>query len=325
MSKVYVTRVIAQEALEKLRAAAEVSVWPDPEAPPSRAELLKQVREADGLLCLLTDTVDTEVMAAAPRLRVISNCAVGYDNVDVAEATRRGIMVCNTPGVLTETTADLAWSLIMAAARRISESERYLRAGKWQSWSPQLMLGQDVWGATLGVIGLGRIGQAVARRARGFEMRILYHDSERKPEAEPESGATFVDLPTLLRESDFVSIHVPLTEQTRHLIGREELALMKPTAVLVNTARGPVLDGSALAEALKQGRIFAAGLDVFETEPISPDDPLLKLDSVVLLPHIGSASVGTRTRMAQMAAENVIAGLKRERPRYLVNPEVLAS
>jgi len=308
-----------------LRREASVTVWPEPEVPPPPEAVVEQVREVEGVLCLLTDRIDGEVIAAGKRLRVISNCAVGYDNIDVAAATRRGILVCNTPGVLTETTADLAWALLMAAARRIAESDRYVRAGKWRSWSPQLMLGQDVGGATLGVIGLGRIGQAVARRARGFDMRVLYYDIVRVPEVERSVGAEFVELPVLLRESDFVSIHTPLTEETRHLIGAEELTLMKPTAVLVNSARGGVVDAQALAAALRKGEIFAAGLDVFESEPLPADDPLLDLENVVVLPHIGSASVATRTRMARMAAGNLIAGLKGERPPYLVNPEVFSS
>lgn len=324
MAKVYVTRPLAEEALQAVRAEAEMSLWEDPDLPPPREILLREVRAVEGLLCLLTDMVDEEVMAAGEGLRVISNCAVGYDNIDLAAATARSIMVCNTPGVLTQTTADLAWALLMAAARRIVSADAYLRAGKWKSWSPQLMLGQDIGGATLGIVGLGRIGQAVARRAKGFDMRLLYTDVSPKPEAEAEVEAEFVDLPTLLKAADFVSIHTPLTEETHHLIGAEELALMKPSAVLVNTARGPVVDGAALAEALREGRIFAAGLDVFEREPIDLDDPLLELDNVVLLPHIGSGSVATRTRMANMAAANLIAGIKGQRPPNLVNPEVLS-
>ncbi len=256
---------------------------------------------------------------------MISNYAVGYDNIDVAAATARGILVCNTPGVLTETTADLAWALLMAAARRVVAADGYLRAGKWRSWSPQLMLGQDVHGATLGIVGFGRIGQAVARRAQGFGMRILYHDLERKAQAEEAVGAEFAGLRDLLRASDFVSVHTPLTEETHHLIGSEELALMKPTAVLINTARGPVVDGGAVAEALRERRIFAAALDVFEREPPAPDDPLLKLDNAVVVPHIASASVATRTRMAMMAAENLLAGLRGERPPHLVNLEAFSA
>jgi len=325
VDKVYVTRLIAEEALAAVRAAAEVTVWPEPDLPPPHEVIVREVAGVDGLLCLLTDRIDAEVIAAGENLQVISNFAVGYDNIDVAAATGRGILVCTTPGVLTETTADLAWALLMAAARRVGEADRYLRAGKWRSWSPQLMLGHDIHGATLGIVGLGRIGQAVARRAKGFDMRILYTDIAPKPEAEAALGAEFVDLPALLRTSDFVSLHTPLTPETHPLIGAQELAMMKPTAVLVNTARGPVVDGTALAEALRERRIFAAGLDVFESEPMPPEDPLLGLDNVVLLPHIGSASVATRSRMATMAAENLIAGMKGERPLNLVNPEVLSS
>jgi len=324
MPKVYVTRPIAEQALDMIRRQAEVTLWSDPDRPPPHAELVRGVRDADGLLCLLTDQVDAEVIAAGERLKVISTHAVGYDNIDVAAATARGIPVCNTPGVLTEATADLTWALIMAAARRVTEAERYLRAGKWKSWSPQLLLGLEVHRATLGIVGLGRIGQAVARRARGFDLRVLCTSASRKPEAEGELGAEFVDLETLLRESDIVSVHVPLTEATRGLIGAAELALMKPTALLINTARGPVIDQAALVQALQQGVIAGAGLDVYEVEPLPADDPLLALDNVVLLPHLGSATVATRTRMAVMAAENLIAGITGERPPYLVNPEVLA-
>ena len=323
MSKVYVTRPMAEEALALLRSQAEVALWPDPDLPPPHEEIVRQVREADGLVCLLTDWIDAEVIAAGARLRVISTVAVGYDNIDVAAATARRIPVCNTPGVLTEATADLTWALLMAAARRVTEAERYLRAGRWRSWSPQLLLGQDVYGATLGLIGLGRIGQAVARRARGFDMRVLYHSATRKPEVERELGVEWADLEALLRESDFVSLHVPLTEETRNLIGARELALMKPTAVLINTARGQVVDQEALVATLQGGRLAAAGLDVFQVEPLAADDPLLSLENVVLLPHLGSASVATRRRMAMMAAENLVAGLRGERPPYLVNPEVL--
>lgn len=324
MARVYVTRAIADEALARIRAEAEVSLWPDRDAPPPREVLLREARGADGLLCLLTDDVDAEVIEAGERLRVISNYAVGYNNIDVAAATARRILVCNTPGVLTETTADLAWALLMAAARRVVEGDRYLRAGKWRSWSPQLMLGQDVHGATLGIVGFGRIGQAVARRARGFAMRILYTDVEQKAEAAREVGAEFVDLGSLLATADFVSVHTPLTEETRYLIGEKELALMKPTAVLINTARGSVVDERAVADALREGRLFAAGLDVFESEPPAPDEPVLQLEKAVVLPHIASASVATRTRMAMMAAENLLAGLKGERPPHLVNVEAFS-
>lgn len=288
MAKVYITRPIADKALALVRGAAEI-------------------------------------IAAGENLGAISNMAVGYDNIAVPAATARNILVGNTPAVLTETTADLAWSLIAAAARRIPEADRYLRAGRWKSWSPQLMLGQDICGSTLGIIGLGRIGQAVARRAKGFDMRILYADLAPKPDAEEALGVRFAELHELLRESDIVSIHTPLTDRTHHLIGARELALMKPSAVLVNTARGTVVDGRALADALREGRIFAAGLDVFESEPPALDDPLLQLDNCVSLPHIGSASVDTRTRMATMAADGLLAALEGRRPPHLVNPEAFSS
>jgi glyoxylate reductase len=323
--KVYVTRPIAEEALAMLRREAEVILWPEPEVPPSHDEIVRGVAEAEGLLCLLTDPIDREVIEAGRRLRVISTYAVGFDNIDLAAASARGILVCNTPGVLTETTADLAWALMMAAARRIPESDRYVRAGRWRSWSPQILLGHDLHGATLGIVGFGRIGQAMARRAVGFGMKVIYYNPTPKPEAAEPLGAEYRELSDLMRESDFVSLHTPLTGETRNLIGAAELALMKPTAVLVNTARGGVVEAKALTTALEEGRIFAAGLDVFESEPVAADDPLLQLENVVVLPHIGSASVATRALMARMAVENLIAGMKGERPRHLLNPEVLAT
>jgi len=288
MAKVYITRPIADEALALVRGAAQI-------------------------------------IAAGENLRAVSNMAVVCDNINVPAATVRNILVCNTPGLLAETTADLAWSLIAAAARPIPEADRHLRAGRWKSRSPQLMLGQDICGSTLGIIGLGCIGQAVARRAKGFDMRILYADLAPKPDAEEALGVRFAELHELLRESDIVSIHTPLTDRTHHLIGARELALMKPSAVLVNTARGTVVDGRALADALREGRIFAAGLDLFESKPPALDDPLLQLDNCVVLPHIGSASVDTRTPMATMAADGLLAALEGRRPPYLVNPEAFSS
>ncbi|MGC8842726.1 MAG: 2-hydroxyacid dehydrogenase, partial [bacterium] len=248
---------------------------------------------------------------------------VGYDNIDVKEATRRKIMVTNTPGVLTETTADLTFALILATARRLVEADKFTRSGKWKSWGPMLFLGRDVYGATLGIIGMGRIGQAVARRAKGFNMKIIYYSRRRNEEAEKELGAEYRELHSLLKEADIITIHTPLTEETYHLIGEKELSLMKPSAILINTARGAVVDQRALFKALKEKRIFGAGLDVYEKEPIDADDPLLELDNVVVLPHIGSATVETRGRMARMAAENLLAGLRGEIPQNLVNPEVL--
>ena len=320
--KVYVTRVIPEEGLRLVRAFAETSVW-EGESPPPEDVLRREVRDCEGLLALLTDTIDAPLLEAAPRLRVISNYAVGYDNIDVAAATARKILVCNTPGVLTETTADLAFALLMAAARRLVPADAYTRAGKWKTWEPMLLLGQDIHDATLGIVGLGRIGAEMARRGRGFSMRLLYFDTERRPELEKELGPEHRPLGELLQESDFVTLHTPLGEKTRHLIGARELALMKTTAILINTSRGPVVETEALVEALRENRIAGAGLDVFEEEPLPPDHPLLALDNVVLAPHIGSASFATRSRMAVMAAENLIAALKGQRPAHLVNPEAL--
>lgn len=322
MSKphVFVTRIIPDKGLEMVRETCIVTLWED-ELPPPRDVLLREIARADGLLCLLTDPVDADVIDAAPNLRVISQMAVGFDNIAIAAATRRGIPVGHTPGVLTDTTADFAFALLMAAARRISEAERFTRAGRWKTWGPTLLMGQDVHGATLGIVGMGRIGQAVARRARGFDMRILYSDPS-EPEAARELGATRVALDDLLAESDFVSLHVPLTADTRRLIDARALARMKPTAILINTARGPIVDQRALYDALVSGRIAYAALDVTDPEPIPVDDPLLTLDNCLIVPHIASSSVATRTRMAVMAAENLIAGLNGERLPHCANPEI---
>ena len=322
MSKptVFVTRIIPEKALQMVREHGAATVW-EGELPPSRDDLLRAVAGADGLLCLLTDPVDADVIDAAPRLRVISQMAVGYDNIDLPAATRRRIPVGHTPGVLTDTTADFAFALLMAAARRISEAERFARAGRWKTWGPTLLMGQDVYGATLGIVGMGRIGQAVARRARGFEMRVLYADPS-EPEATRELGAVRVDLDDLLAQADFVSLHVPLTAATERLIDARALARMKPTAILVNTARGPVVDRAALYDALVSGQIAYAALDVTDPEPIAPDDPLLSLDNCLIVPHIASSSVATRTRMAVMAAENLIAGLSGNRLPHCANPQV---
>lgn len=320
MAKVFVTRGIPEPGLAILREVAEVKVWEE-ELPPPREVLLKEVADCDALVPLLTDRVDDELLDRAPRLKVVANYAVGYDNIDVPACTARGVLVTNTPGVLTETTADLAFALILAAARRLVEADKFLRAGKWKTWGPTLLLGQDVYGATLGLVGLGRIGAAVARRARGFNMKILYYSRHRQEALEKELGVEYVSFDELLRRSDFISIHVPLTAETHHLFNAEAFAKMKPTAVLVNTARGPIVDEAALYAALKTGRIAAAGLDVMDPEPPRPDNPLLTLDNVILLPHIGSASIATRTRMATMAAENAAAALRGELPPNLVNPE----
>jgi glyoxylate reductase len=321
--RVFVARKIPDDGIDRIFAACDARVWED-DLPPPRAALLDAIRGCDGVLTLLTDRVDDEFLdAAGPGLKVVSNYAVGFDNIDVPAVTRRGIPAGNTPGVLTDTTADLAFALLMAAARRIPEGDRYVRAGKWKTWGPLLLLGPDVHGATIGIVGFGRIGQAMARRARGFGMKILYHDVHRAdPIIEAEHSASFLSLEELLPRSDFVSLHVNLTPETKGLINAEKLAWMKPTAVLVNTSRGPVVDGDALAAALKKGTIFAAGLDVTDPEPIPMDSPLVGLDNCLIVPHIASASRATRGKMAQMAAANLVAGVRGERLPTPINPEV---
>ena len=321
--KVFVARIIPEQGLALVRDFCDADVWPE-ELPPDRDTILSRVRGVDGILSLLTDRMDGAVMDAAGNgLKVISNYAVGFDNVDVAEATRRGVPVGNTPGVLTDTTADFAFALLMAAARRVVEGDRFTHAGHWKTWGPLLLLGQDVSGATLGLVGFGRIGKEVARRAQGFRMRVLYYDPHAGDDPEAAAlGAQPTSLETLLRESDFVSLHTPLTPETRHLIDAAALAQMKPTAVLINTSRGPVVDHDALYEALRDGVIGYAALDVTEPEPIPLDSPLLGLSNIIIAPHTASASVATRGRMAQMAAENLIAGLKGECLPYCANPAV---
>jgi len=320
--KVFITRMLPQPAIDMLKERFDVDIYEEDRAIP-REVLLERVKGIDALLPLLTDKIDAEVMeAAGPNLKIIANYAVGYDNIDVEEATKRGIVVTNTPGVLTETTADLAWALLMAIARRIVEADKFTRAGKFKGWGPMMFLGSDVYGKTLGIVGAGRIGTAVAMRSKGFNMKVLYTDVRRNETLEKELGARKVELDELLRESDFISLHVPLTPETHHLIGERELKMMKKTAYLINTSRGPVIDEKALVEALKNGEIAGAALDVFENEPeLTPG--LAELDNVVLTPHIGSASVETRTRMATLAAENIIAYFEGKRPPTVVNPEVL--
>jgi len=321
--KVFVARVIPSDGLDLVTGATDATVWPD-DLPTPRDELLRSIEGCDGVLTLLTDRVDAEFLdRAGPQLKVVSNYAVGFDNIDVPECTRRGIPVGNTPGVLTETTADLAFALLMAAARRLPEADRYVRDGKWKTWGPMLLLGPDIHGATIGIVGFGRIGQAVAQRAAGFGMTILYHDVNRLPdEVTTPLGAQYVPMEELLARSDFVSLHVNLTPETRHLIDAAALRRMKPTAILVNTSRGPVVDGAALASALREGVIAAAALDVTDPEPIPIDDPLVRLDNCLIVPHIASASRATRGKMAQMAAANLLAGLRGERLPTPVNPEL---
>ncbi|MEM1565931.1 MAG: glyoxylate reductase [Candidatus Bathyarchaeia archaeon] len=322
--KVYVTRELPERGMKIIGERFDVEVWPE-YGPPPKDEIVRRVRDVDALVTLLTDKIDAEVFDAAPKLKIVAQMAVGYDNIDVAEATKRGIYVTNTPGVLTETTADFAWALLMAVARRVVEADRYVRTGQWKvSWHPSMLLGRDVYGATLGILGAGRIGTAVAKRAKGFNMKIIYYDVvPMPPELERELGAKRVDLDTLFREADFISIHVPLTKETYHLVNEEKLKLMKKTAYLVNNSRGPVVDEKALYKALKEGWIAGAALDVFEQEPTPMDNPLLKLDNIVVAPHISSASYETRSRMAEMTAENLVAFFEGRPPPNLVNPEVL--
>jgi len=321
--RVLMTRVLPEPALEVVRQACEVQLDPlDQQLTP--VALRQAVVDKQGVLCLITDRIDAPVLDAAAELKVVSNIAVGYDNIDVAAATQRGILVTNTPGVVTESTADLTWSLLCSIARRIAEGDRYIRAGKWREWTLLLMAGGEVYGTTLGIFGMGRIGQAVARRAKGFHMRVLYHNRHRvEPALEVELNATWVDKCTLLQQADFVSVHVPLSAATTHFIGAAELRLMRPTAYVINAARGPVVDETALIQALQQGWIAGAALDVFEHEPLVPQ-ALQELENVVLVPHIGSASVATRTRMAVMAAENLVAVLRGASTPHVVNPAVLA-
>lgn len=322
--QVYVTRRLPGGALELLAEHADVTVWHG-ELPPPRDELLSAAASSHGLVSLLTDRIDAELLEQAPSLLVVSNMATGFDNVDVDAATRRNVLVTRTPGVLAGTTADFAFALLLAAARRVVEGDRATRRGRWKTWGPEVMLGYDVHGATLGIVGMGGIGREMAARARGFNMRVLYYSRTRRPELEQRYQMHFSDMETLLRESDFVSLHVPLSEQTRGMIGPRELRTMKPTAVLVNTARGPLVDERALYEALRDGVIAAAALDVTDPEPMGPDNPLLTLENVIVTPHIASASVATRSRMAMLAAENLVRALRGEMPEHAVNPEIEAA
>lgn len=314
---VYLTRVIPENGMELLRTRCHLEVSPHDRVI-RKEELLRAVRSVEGLVCMLTDPVDEDVIDAAPRLCAISCNAVGYNNIDIAAAQRRGIVVTNTPGVLTDATADIAFALLLACARRITEGDRWMRTHTFDGWSPMQMLGLDLVGATLGIIGAGRIGRALAQRCRGaWGMEILYHGRRRNDAFEKETGAEFVSVERLVREADIISLHVPLTPETHHMIGRAQFAEMKPHAVLINTARGPVVDEQALIEALHARRIFAAGLDVYEQEPQVPGE-LLALDNVVVLPHIGSASFKTRARMAEMAARNLIDVLEGREPAHRV-------
>jgi len=315
------THALFDAPRQRLAERCEVEYWTEPDRPP-RAEVLRRVAGKDGLICLLTDKIDDELLAAAPGMRIVANVAVGYDNVDLAACTRRKIVVSNTPGVLDETTADFAWTLMMAVARRLIEGDALARSGQWRGWNLDQLCGADIWGKTLGILGLGRIGRAVARRARGFNMRVIYHSRVRAPaEVEKELAAEFLERDQLLAQADFLSLHVPLTPETRGLIGPRELARMKPTAFLVNTSRGPIVEEAALVNALESSQIAGAALDVYEREPQISDG--LRRPNVVLAPHMGSGSVETRTKMAMMAVENIIAMFDGRRPPNILNPEVL--
>jgi len=319
--RIFLTRELPPLSMETLRRESELTMNQEDRCL-EKSEILDGIREVDGLLCLLTDTIDDEILAAGKHLKVVANFAVGFNNIDVASATARRIPVTNTPGVLTDTTADMTWALLMDAARRVSESDRYVRTRAWQGWGPLQFLGADVTGATLGIIGMGRIGRSVVRRAKGFDMRVVYWNRTRlSVEQERELGIEYLEFEGLLETSDFVSLHVALNEQTRHLISGDQLALMKPTAVIINTTRGPVIDEKALCLALRDGTIASAGLDVYEREPLL-EEPLYGLENVVLAPHLGSATIGTRTKMGNMAVENCLAGCRGDRPTHVVNPEI---
>ncbi|MFO7837496.1 MAG: D-glycerate dehydrogenase [Candidatus Thorarchaeota archaeon] len=324
--KVFVTREIPDSGLNQIKKEFSTDIWEYTRAP-TKDELIKRAQYCHGLVTLLSDPIDSALLDQLDQLSIIAQYAVGYDNIDMEAATSNGIMVTNTPGVLTDATADLTWALIMASARRIAEADSYVREGQWKvSWGPKMLLGKEVAGATLGIVGLGRIGSAVARRAKGFSMDILFHtrsETNRTRSIAEDLNARRVEFDELLQESDIVSLHVPLTPETEAMIDERELEMMKEGSILVNTSRGEVINEKALFRALKEGHLFAAGLDVFEDEPILQDNPLLQIDNVVLAPHIGSATLETRSRMAEICAENLSKGLKGERPPNLVNSEVL--
>ncbi|MBI2756298.1 MAG: D-glycerate dehydrogenase [Chloroflexi bacterium] len=323
--RILVTRPLPPGSLAPLASApVHIDQW-EHDVPMPREELLQRAAQADGILATLVDRIDQALLDVAPRLRAVANYAVGYDNVDVPACTRHGVLVSNTPGVLAETTADMAWALILAGARRIPEGVEYIRGGRWTTWGPMTLLGTDVHHRTLGIVGMGEIGWQVARRASGFDMRVLYASRTRRPDREAEAHLEYVPFQTLLAEADFVTLHVSLTPETRHLIGGPELARMKPTAYLVNTARGPVVDQHALYEACRDGVIAGAALDVTDPEPMRADDPLLSLPNVTVVPHVASATAATRLKMGTTAAENLAAFFTGRRPPTPVNPEVLDS
>jgi glyoxylate reductase len=320
--KIYVTRELPERGLKIIKQHFETDVWPE-YAPPPKKTIIEKAKNVDALATLLSDKIDAEVYNAAPKLKIVSQLAVGFDNIDHAEATKRGIYVTNTPEVLTDTTADFAWALLMAVARRVVEADKYVRTGQWKvGWHPAMLTGRDVFGTTIGIVGAGRIGYAMAKRALGFDMKVLFYDVIPRPEIE-KLGAKKVDLTTLLRQSDFVTIHVPLMKETHHFINEEKLRLMKKTAYIINNSRGPVVDEKALHMALKEGWIAGAGLDVFEQEPTPMNNPLLKLENVVVAPHISSASLETRAKMSEMVAGNLVNFFQGKQPPNLVNPDVM--
>ncbi len=320
--KVFVTRSIPEKGLRKIKKRYDTEVNPEPRRL-EKEEMIDAVRDKEALLCTLTDMIDREIIESGKDLKVISNYAVGYDNIDVEAATEKGIAVTNTPGVLTDATAEMAWALMLAISRHLVEGDTFVRQDRFEGWDPTLLIGTELKGKTLGIVGMGNIGQAVAKRAVGFEMDILYHNRSRKPEIEKTIGAKYLDLETLLEDSDFVSLHVPLTEETRGMIGKEELKIMKESAYLINTARGEVVDEDALVDALRRNEISGAGIDVYADEPYGANSDYYDLDNVVLAPHLGSASHKARNGMAEMAAENLIAVLEDGMPENIVNPEVL--
>ena len=321
--EIYITRELPERGLNIIKKHFDAEVWPE-YAPPPKKTIMEKAKNVDALVSLLSDKIDAEVFNASPKLKIVSQLAVGFDNIDIPEATKRGIYVTNTPEVLTDTTADFAWSLLMAVARRIVEADKYVHTGQWKvGWHPAMLTGRDIHNTTIGIVGAGRIGYAMAKRAKGFDMNILFYDVIPRPEMEKDFGAEKTDLDTLLKESDFVSLHVPLMKETHHLINAEKLKLMKKTAYLINNARGPVVDEKALYEALKNGQIAGAGLDVFEQEPTPLDNPLLKLDNVVVAPHISSASLETRAKMSEIVADNLVSFFQGKKPPNLVNPDVM--
>jgi glyoxylate reductase len=320
--RIAMTRKIPAVALEILQSVGDVELWPE-QLPPSPEELLELVNGCDAVLSTLNDRIDGEFLDNSPSLKVVSNFAVGFDNIDVGACTQRGVAACITPDVLTDTTADFAFTLLMAVARRVSESHQSIARGEWKTWEPLGFLGQDVYGSTLGIVGMGRIGSAMAKRAAGFNMRVIYSDHSQNENLERELGIEFAGFEQVLTESDFISVHVPLTPDTRHLFGKKEFVMMKDSAILVNTSRGPVVDTDALVDALNNCEIWGAGLDVTDPEPLPADHPLLKIDKAIVCPHIASASGTTRGRMAQLAAENIKAVLAGTTPPRCLNPEVL--